>query len=97
MKMELLYFDGCPHWRTADARLQQVAAEYGATVQHHRVSAAEHGGMLGFAGSPTILIDGQDPFPGGVPSIELSCRLYETPNGPAGAPTLEQLRAVLRQ
>ncbi len=49
----------------------------------------------GFHGSPIILIDGKDPFAGVVsPSV---CRvdIYQTPDGPAGAPTLDQLREVL--
>ncbi|MEV6120207.1 hypothetical protein AB0M23_06725 [Streptomyces sp. NPDC052077] len=50
-----------------------------------------------FAGSPTILIDGRDPFaePGTTPS--LSCRIYRTPQGPAGAPGPDQLRRALRE
>ncbi|WP_435060120.1 hypothetical protein [Streptomyces sp. bgisy060] len=49
----------------------------------------------GFTGSPTILIDGHDPFaePGAVPS--LACRIYRTPNGPAGAPDIDQLSQAL--
>jgi hypothetical protein len=37
MDVELLYFDGCPHWKIADARLQQVAGELGAQVRRRRV------------------------------------------------------------
>ncbi|MEU3552403.1 hypothetical protein [Streptomyces longwoodensis] len=49
----------------------------------------------GFTGSPTILMNGRDPFaePGAVPS--LACRIYRTPTGPAGAPGLDQLRQAL--
>jgi hypothetical protein len=92
MDVELLYFDGCPHWRTADERIQQVAAEIGATVDHRRVTRAE---VAAFAGSPTILVDGHDPFPTTPGSRGLSCRLYATPEGSAGSPTVEQLRAAL--
>jgi hypothetical protein len=47
-------------------------------------------------GSPTLLIDGVDPFgrPGLRPS--LSCRLYPDENGSlSGAPSVTQLRQVL--
>lgn len=39
-----------------------------------------------------FLINGRDPFaePGTTPS--LSGRIYRTPRGPAGAPSLDQLR-----
>jgi len=93
MIVELLYFDGCPHWETADATLRQAAAEVGATVQHRRI--VEDGDLRGFGGSPTILVDGHDPFPLAGPSEGLSCRLYATPAGPAGSPTLDQLRSAL--
>ena len=50
---------------------------------------------IGFAGSPTILIDGHDPFPG-APAGGLSCRLITTPDGPKGAPCVDQLVEALQ-
>ncbi|TDQ47215.1 thioredoxin family protein [Actinorugispora endophytica] len=49
-----------------------------------------------FAGSPTILTDGRDPFaePGTMPSP--SCRIYRAPQGLAGAPGLDQLHSYWR-
>jgi hypothetical protein len=93
MDVELLYFDGCPHWETADARLQQVADEVGAPIRRRRVQEGDD--LTGFGGSPTILIDGHDPFPHPGPADGLSCRLYSTPEGPAGSPTVDQLRTAL--
>ena len=54
-------------------------------------------GGVNFIGSPTVLIDGQDPFasPGQWPS--LACRIYQNPNGPSGIPDLRQLRQALKQ
>lgn len=94
MDVELLYFDGCPHWETADARLRQAAGEVGAVVRHRRVKEGDD--LTGFGGSPTILVAGHDPFlRTGSSSGGLSCRLFATPEGPAGSPTLDQLRAAL--
>jgi hypothetical protein len=93
MDVELLYFDGCPHWETADRRLQHVADEVGARVRRRRVQQGDD--LTGFGGSPTILIDGHDPFPRTGTVEGWSCRLYSTPEGPAGSPTLDQLRAAL--
>ena len=93
MEVELLHFDGCPHWETADARLRKAAGEVGAPVRHRRVTKGD--GLTDFGGSPTILVDGRDPFPRTGPVEGLSCRLYRTPDGPAGSPTLDQLRAAL--
>jgi hypothetical protein len=93
MDVELLYFDGCPNWKIADAKLQQVAGELGALARRRRVQEGDD--LTGFGGSPTILIDGHDPFPRTGAVDGLSCRLYSTPEGPAGSPTLDQLRAAL--
>lgn len=97
MNIELLYFDGCPHWKTADERLAQVAARRGLSVAEHRlVTTPEEAEAAQFRGSPTILIDGRDPFASGdEATFGLSCRVYQTPDGPAGAPTIEQLEAAL--
>lgn len=50
---------------------------------------------MGFHGSPSILVDGVDVFAGAGAGLDLSCRLYQTPDGPAGAPSVDQLRAVI--
>lgn len=49
---------------------------------------------LGFSGSPTILVDGQDPFADQDAPIGLACRLYATEEGLQGAPTIAQLRGA---
>ena len=52
---------------------------------------------LGLTGSPTLLVDGADPFarPGQPPSV--SCRLYLDEHGrQSPAPSPGQLRAALR-
>jgi hypothetical protein len=50
---------------------------------------------VGFRGSPTILIDGRDPFATGAEPIGMSCRVFRTEDGAQGAPTEAQLREVL--
>lgn len=94
MKIELLYFDACPNWKTADRRLRQLSSARGLVVEHRVVSTPEAAEAVQFRGSPTILIDGQDPFAAGTEPVGLACRVYQTPEGPAGSPTLEQLEAV---
>ena len=51
---------------------------------------------LGFTGSPTLLIDGRDPFRNPAIPPSLSCRVYQTPDGLAGSPTVAQLVEVLQ-
>ena len=91
MDVELLYFDECPIWRVADRHLGSLAAELGGvTVTHHTVDTPEEAERVGFRGSPTILVNGLDPFAAtSDPVGGLSCRVYETPHGPAASPTIE--------
>jgi hypothetical protein len=95
VNVTLLYFDGCPSWQTADARLAELADELNLTVTRRQVTSPEQAEEVGFGGSPSILVDGRDVFAEGHEPVGLSCRVYQTPDGQAGAPTLAQLRAVL--
>ena len=96
MDITLLYFDDCPNWKIADQRLAAIAAERAdLTVTRHLVDTLEEAERVGFHGSPSILVDGVDVFAEPGAGVGLSCRVYRTPDGLAGAPTLEQLRAAL--
>ena len=67
-----------------DERIQRVLVE--ATDDAHR---------LRFIGSPTILVDGRDPFATGDEQPALACRVFSTPEGRAGSPTVGQLVEAL--
>lgn len=98
MKVELLYFDGCPNWTVADERLAeavQLVSRDDVTVHRRKVETQEDAIAVGFAGSPTILVDEHDPFATGDEQAGLACRVYSTPAGLAGSPTLAQLVEVL--
>jgi hypothetical protein len=94
-QLELLYFPDCPHWRVADERLRDVANRLGLSIEYRLVTTSEEADRVSFRGSPTILIDGVDPFAVGDEPIGLSCRIYRTPDGYAGSPTTEQIAAAL--
>jgi hypothetical protein len=98
MKVEVLYFDGCPTYETATKTLRAVLAEEGveAEVELVAVNCDEEVQRLRFPGSPTVRVDGRDLFP--PPEREdwrLGCRVYATPEGFKGSPTAEMLRAAL--
>lgn len=96
MMVTLQYFDDCPNWRTTEAHLRQLAAERAhldLVLEH--IASSDDAERLGFHGSPSVLIDGHDPFPHDGLAVGLSCRVYSTPDGLAGSPTLDQLRAAL--
>ena len=96
MDVTLLYFDDCPNWQLADAHLRSLAAERpDMQIIRRRVTTAEEAEACGFRGSPSMLIDGVDLFAAVDAPFGLACRVYQTPEGPAGSPTLDQLREVL--
>jgi hypothetical protein len=97
VKLQLLYFDGCPNWHVADNRLREALQELGSRVDVERVlvSTPEEAEAWSFHGSPSVLVDGEDPFVEPGADVGLSCRLYRTPAGLAGAPTVAQLVEAL--
>ena len=95
MRLELMYFDDCPNWMLAAERLEDLAAQRGLTVERRTINTADEAEEARFRGSPTILVDGEDPFASGAEPFGLACRVFQTPAGPAGSPTVEQLEAAL--
>ncbi len=98
MDVALLYFDGCPNWVEAQQRLTEALTAVGAESAYRLVPVTPvvDAERLGFRGSPTVLVDGRDPCAESDAPVGLSCRVYRTPDGLRGAPTVEQLVAVLR-
>lgn len=91
-EVTLLYFDGCPSWQTTDAHLRVLADELGVTVRYQKIDTADAAERWEFRGSPTVLVDGKDLFAPDDQPVGLSCRVYQTPEGPVGSPSLEELR-----
>ncbi|MCY7403152.1 MAG: thioredoxin family protein [Cryobacterium sp.] len=97
MEITLQYFDGCPNWTIVAERLAAIAQPNpDMTVTHRLVETPEDAEAIGFRGSPSILVNGTDVFPDPSAPVGLACRIYVTPDGIAGAPTLEQLQAAIR-
>src|SRR5258708_33751583 len=69
VNVELLYFEGCPNWRTAEERLTALQPELGFKLTRQMVSTPEDAEPLGFRLSPTILVDRIDPFASGLDPI----------------------------
>ena len=61
------------------------------TVTERQVDSDADAKRWGMRGSPTILIDGDDPFGTEADEPSMSCRLYA-----GGAPTVADLAAALR-
>lgn len=97
MQITVLYIEGCPHADLAARRVTEATRSLGldAPVTMQLVDGEAAAATLGFAGSPTVVVDGDDPFPSD--PAGLSCRLYLTDEGPQGAPSVEQLVEALRR
>ena len=98
MKIEILYFDGCPTYGAAEKTVRGVLAEQGieAGVELVAVNTDEEAQRLRFPGSPTIRVDNRDLFPmADRAGYALGCRMYATPDGLKGSPTAEMVRVAL--
>lgn len=94
MRLQVLHVPGCPGAAALTTRLAQLLTGR-ARVEQQVIRDQDEAAAAGMSGSPTLLLDGIDPFAVGQPPI-LSCRLYLDENGAlAGAPSLARLRAAL--
>ncbi|HYB88731.1 MAG TPA: thioredoxin family protein [Streptosporangiaceae bacterium] len=99
MQLTVLAVPGCPNARLLEQRLAEaLAGRPAVTVERRAIASADEAARWGMRGSPTLLVDGRDPFavPGAGPAV--ACRLYEDEDGRlAGAPTVAALRRALEQ
>lgn len=97
MELILLTVPACPNAAAFEERLAAALGGHPQVVVRRReVGDEREAAEAGMHGSPTLLIDGVDPFaqPGQAPSM--SCRLYPDADGHlAGAPPVEALRQAL--
>lgn len=93
MTVTVLYFDGCPNWELARDRAAEALRLIGASndVELRRVETIEEAEQVRFAGSPTILIDGKDRFPG-AGQTAMACRLYRQEPSPSVEALVDALR-----
>lgn len=93
----MLHVADCPNVALTRARLQAALAQVGVTasVREIPVDTEYDAATTGMRGSPTILIDGADPFADGDTAPSLSCRLFRNGHGIEGAPSLDALIEAL--
>ena len=98
MKVELLYFEGCPSYEALLPHLRQlVSAARRADVELVCIDDEDDARRQRFLGSPTVRVDGVDVEPGaaGRSDYGLKCRLFATPDGLRPTPADEWLIAAL--
>jgi hypothetical protein len=101
MKVEVFYFSGCPNHAPAVARVRDVLTQEApdadlVEVEVNDLVAAQ---SIGFLGSPTIRINGQDVEPQacGATSFGLTCRTYIAGGQRTGVPPVEWIRAAVKE
>jgi len=99
MELTVLAVPGCPNLPLLEERLAEVLADWpGATIVREVITDPDEAARLGMHGSPTLLVNGEDPFaaPGTPPAV--ACRIYRAEGGRLeGAPTAAALRQALEQ
>jgi hypothetical protein len=99
MELTVLAVPDCPNAPVLERRLAAVLAGRPAiAVTRQVITSPAEAAYWGMHGSPTLLVNGEDPFaePGTVSAV--ACRMYLDQDGRLeGAPTIAALRRVLEQ
>jgi len=100
MDVSVLHIDDCPNWAEASSRLTTALRNVGipdTEVRFVVLRTREDASRVPFAGSPTIVVDGDDLFPSSGRTTDLACRVYFSEGHVAGLPSLEDIETALRQ
>jgi hypothetical protein len=101
VKVEVLYFDGCPNHEALLPHLRELLRATGADaeVELVRIDDLDVAERERFLGSPTVRVDGEDVEPGADRRRDfgLKCRLFATPDGLRGMPADAWVLAALAQ
>jgi hypothetical protein len=102
MRVELLWWEGCPSYPEALEELKTVLRDEGhdpEAVEMVEVETDEQAERERFPGSPTIRIDGEDVVqPGEGEAMTLTCRVYRLRDGrPSPTPDPDDVREALRR
>lgn len=97
--VELRVIPDCPNRHAVLGMLRGALAAVGLPehpVRVVEVSTQQQAEELGFIGSPTVLLDGVDPFavPAAPPS--LACRVFQTQGGLRGTPEPSAIERAVR-
>jgi hypothetical protein len=99
VELTVLSVPGCLGAAAFEERLSAaLGGRVGVVVRRRVVDDEAEAAAAGMRGSPTLLIDGVDPFPGSRGLPGLSCRLYRDESGrTGGVPSVRALREVLAE
>jgi hypothetical protein len=98
LRVELLVVEDCPHLDRARRDLEAILGHgvVEVPIQLIYVTSADDAEFLGFQGSPTIRVNGDDVDPHADLPVGLGCRLYRTADGRVvGSPPIELIKAAV--
>ncbi len=100
MRVELLYFDGCPSYEALLPKLRELLERAGVEdkIELRRIETVEAAERERFLGSPTVRVDGEDVDPGARERSDfgLKCRLYRSNKNTSGLPPQEWIVEALQ-
>ncbi|MCZ4507434.1 organomercurial lyase [Streptomyces sp. ActVer] len=96
MRITILAVPDCPNVPVVRERITAALAGRSAQVELVEVREEAEAARWGMTGSPTVLLDGVDPFAMAGAPASVSCRLYRDADGRAdGAPSIQALCQAL--
>jgi hypothetical protein len=99
--IEILYFEGCPHWREALDRVRELVVQAGlegtVSIQAVPVETEEQAERVRFLGSPSLRVDGCDIEPATQSRTDfgLQCRVYEQDGRKTRLPAADLILSAL--
>ena len=101
MTVEILYFSDCPNHALAVESVREVLRQEAAPADIVEVEVKDTATaqQVGFLGSPTIRVDGQDVDTAvrAAGDFGMMCRTYIDSGQRSGIPPLEWVRAAVRE
>ena len=99
MELTVLAVPDCPNVPVLQQRLADVLADWpGVALQWRVITNVAEAARWRMHGSPTLLVNGHDPFAQAGSCPALACRMYRAADGSLdGAPSVLALRQALEQ
>ena len=99
MKIELRYFEGCLSWQAGLDNFRSTLRAEGLDVPVELVEVLndDDATRKKFLGSPSFRVNGVELWDYKRDTYSWSCRVYATPNGMKGSPTVSMLREAIHR
>ena len=99
MELTVLAVPACPNVPVLQQRLADVLADWpGVAIRWRVITNVAEAARWRMHGSPTLLVNGHDPFAQAGSCPALACRMYRAADGSLdGAPSVLALRQALEQ